>query len=89
MFRCVLFGFDIFFKGVGFPETPSFIPSGTKATKVTLIKLTSQMNSFSVVFFLFFTQDVLSMVNIIMICQNHVIFLNFFMFILMCHIKYY
>lgn len=38
---------------MGFPETPSFIPSGTKATKVTLIKLTSQMISFSVVLFVF------------------------------------
>lgn len=70
---------------MGFPETPSFIPSGTNATKVTLIKLTSLMNSFSVFFLLlFFTQDVLSMVSIYYDLPESCDFSEFFLCLFSC-----
>lgn len=66
MFLFVLFWLGFFFKGEGLPYIPSFILSGTDARKVALIKLTRQVNSFPFFFscIFFFTQDVLSMVNI-------------------------
>lgn len=69
MFVCFVWVW-FFFLGGRFSCDPS-IHSGANARKVTLTTLTSQMNSFSVclffsfvVFFFFFTQDVLSVVNI-------------------------